>query len=254
MIEELITFQESPPASPEPRKRGSLSALFENLGIKDYKKSETKSRRKSKPLPPTPPEESHFVEPGSQLAPPTLLTPQLPAFKPLLPDIQSEVDIKRICIPEERWNQQQSVIGYSLQGWTKIKATDSQGRKETFYYHQEMQKKIRGCCIESENLIPCCALCKHDQWIFQGSEYDPSITVLYAQMDGCIPASVKLLDPKFIIPWRYKNRRSGKVSWKIIHMCGSNMEDAECETIVVNTFRDKKLRKIIETVKVEAVW
>jgi hypothetical protein len=23
-------------------------------------------------------------------------------------------DIKRICIPEERWNQQQSVIGYSL--------------------------------------------------------------------------------------------------------------------------------------------
>lgn len=35
-------------------------------------------------------------------------------------------------------------------------------------------------------------------------------------------------------------------------MCGENIEDAECETIVINIHRDKKLRRIIETVKEEA--
>jgi hypothetical protein len=37
-------------------------------------------------------------------------------------------------------------------------------------------------------------------------------------------------------------------------MCGATMEDAECETIVVNIHRDKKLRKIIETVIQESKW
>jgi hypothetical protein len=35
-------------------------------------------------------------------------------------------------------------------------------------------------------------------------------------------------------------------------MCGNNIEDAESETIIVNYYRDKKLRKIIDTVKTEA--
>ena len=70
--------------------------------------------------------------------------------------------------------------------------------------------------------------------------------MLYAKMDGCIPSSVKLVNSKFIIPWRYKNRRTEAVTWKVIHMCGRNIEDAECETLVVNLFRDRKLRRIIE--------
>ncbi|KAJ3368551.1 hypothetical protein HDU91_000498 [Kappamyces sp. JEL0680] len=37
-------------------------------------------------------------------------------------------------------------------------------------------------------------------------------------------------------------------------MCGNQMEDAECETIVVNVYRDKKLRRLIEAVKIEAAW
>ena len=71
--------------------------------------------------------------------------------------------------------------------------------------------------------------------------------MLYAKMDGCIPSAVKLVNSKFIIPWRYKNRRTGAISWKVIHMCGRNIEDAECETLVVNLYRDEKLRQIIES-------
>ena len=32
------------------------------------------------------------------------------------------------------------------------------------------------------------------------------------------------------------------------------MEDAECETIVVNVERDRRLAKVIETVKAEGKW
>jgi hypothetical protein len=35
-------------------------------------------------------------------------------------------------------------------------------------------------------------------------------------------------------------------------LCGPNIEDAECETIVVNIERDANLRKIIQTVKDES--
>lgn len=39
-----------------------------------------------------------------------------------------------------------------------------------------------------------------------------------------------------------------------MHMCGSQMEDAECETIVVNVNRDGKLRRVLEAVGKEARW
>jgi hypothetical protein len=73
-------------------------------------------------------------------------------------------------------------------------------------------------------------------------------------MDGCIPSSVLLNRPKFIVPWRYRNRKTAAISWKIIHMCGENIEDAECETIVINLYRDKKLERIIESVKADSKW
>jgi hypothetical protein len=255
MIESMIAFRESPPASPEPRKRGSLSGLFGQLSFKD-KRSDRVSRRKSKPLPPTPPDES-VLQTSVQIQPPVVLASNLSTpttlnpWKPLLPDIKTADDIKRICIPEE---SSKLLLLNTIPGWTKVKTTDSLGLQEMFYYHQETHIKIRGCCAESQGILGGCTLCDHENWIFHGSEYNPEITLLYSQMDGCIPASVKLVNPKFIIPWRYKNRKSGKVSWKIIHMCGTAMDDAECETIVVNMNRDKKLRRIIETVKKEAVW
>ena len=83
----------------------------------------------------------------------------------------------------------------------------------------------------------CCSLCDASAWLFQGSEYDPTLSLLYAKKDGCLGSGVKLIQPKFIIPWRYKNRKTGAITWKIIHQCGSHLKDAENETIVVNCIK-----------------
>jgi hypothetical protein len=72
-----------------------------------------------------------------------------------------------------------------------------------------------------------CSLCCPENWIFNGSEYDPKITRLYAAMDGCIPSSTLLSTPKFIIPWRYTNKRTGDVVWKIYHLQKEFIKGAE---------------------------
>ncbi|KAI8906020.1 ethylene-responsive protein kinase Le-CTR1-domain-containing protein, partial [Gorgonomyces haynaldii] len=107
-------------------------------------------------------------------------------------------------------------------------------------------------CCAGPNTIQCCSLCDPQKWIFQGSEYDPTFSLLYARKDGCIGSYVKLQDPKFIIPWRYKNRKTSAISWKIIHQCGTQVKDAESETIVVNVERDTNLVKWIQMAKQHA--
>ncbi|KAJ3035090.1 hypothetical protein HDV00_004312, partial [Rhizophlyctis rosea] len=59
-------------------------------------------------------------------------------------------------------------------------------------------------------------------------------------------------DPKFIIPWRYKNKRTGEISWKIFHLCGDKVVSADSETIIVNPQRDAKLRAVMDRVRVGA--
>ncbi len=73
----------------------------------------------------------------------------------------------------------------------------------------------------------CCSLCDPKAWIFDGSEYDAYMTCLYAEKDGCIPSSVVTKLPKFIIPWRYKNRKTGEISWKIYHLHKDKIHGAE---------------------------
>ncbi len=226
------SVRQEQPASP--LKRGSLQGLFDGLSF-----STSKSKRKSKPLPLPP---SLPMSDGNEAGP--LLerpTPPLPA----------ENDVKRICLADER---SVFILSFPPTDWKKCETRDECGRKENYFYSTSLQKKLRGCCNESKNIVSCCSLCKVDEWMFQGSQYDPNITLLYARNDGCIPPEVLLTEGKFIIPWRYKNRRTGAVSWKIIHMCGTQIEDAECETIVVNVYRDKKLRRLIEAVKIESAW
>lgn len=94
-----------------------------------------------------------------------------------------------------------------------------------------------------ENIkIGACALCDPDSWTFKGSQYDPFLTLLYAERDGCIPSSVVTRFPKFIVPWRYKNKRTGEITWKIFHLTGDKITSADSETIVVNPARDQRLR------------
>lgn len=161
-------------------------------------------------------------------------------------------DIKRICIPDDKSILDYALFSSNIPAWKKFEEFDTQGRGEEFFYNSMLNRRIRGCCNNSKNIVTCCALCNHALWIFQGSEYDPEVSLLYAKNDGCIPFEVKLKNPKFIIPWRYKNRRTGSISWKIIHLCGENVEDAESETIAVNIYRDKRLRKILDKVCAEA--
>jgi hypothetical protein len=113
---------------------------------------------------------------------------------------------------------------------------DQYGRLETTYG------------MKYESAIGC-KVCNPEAWIFRGNEFDPTISLLYALKDGCLASNVKLIDPKFIIPWRYINRRSGQITWKIIHQTMDEIKDAErfvcllksSETIVVNFYRDTTL-------------
>lgn len=231
---------------------GTLQNLFNSLMVS----SSGEAKRREKPLPPTPSptkliaerigETRNFknIQNGKEA------NTHGAAQDIVKPVVQTMTEIKRICLSDEQFSFGMSVTNSSA--WKRIETMDDQGLVETFYYNRLQQRRLRGCCSDSRNIVACCALCEHQDWIFQGSEYNPSISMLYAQNDGCIPFDVKLIKPKFIIPWRYKNRRTGKISWKIIHMCGDQVEDAECETIVVNCLRDRKLAKLIETVKAEA--
>ncbi|KAJ3323413.1 hypothetical protein HDV06_001933 [Boothiomyces sp. JEL0866] len=236
--------KENEPKSPKSNKRrGSITTLFDNIQIN----SQTASRRKSKPLPAPPLEADPIKEEVEDRSSQNCkVVPPPQAF-----DFQN-TEVKRICMSNDR--SRMNFFAIPAQGWQKIEVKDDQSFREICYYNSITNKKIHGCSTDSKNILNCCYLCDADKWIFRGSEYDPSISLLYAAMDGCIPAKVLLTNPKFIIPWRYKNRKTLAISWKIIHMCGSQVTDAECETIVVNTFHDKKLRKIIEAVSVEAKW
>ncbi|KAJ3000146.1 hypothetical protein HDV02_000429 [Globomyces sp. JEL0801] len=239
--------------SPERKRRGSLSGLFDNLQIKSNgstNASRNKSR-KSKPLP---------IPPAEETLDPTIcdnkITPidfqnqenELNSFPPFDPTVKY-ADVKRICMPDPKYQRQKHTSQ-----WKLVESTDQFGRLENHYVDERIGRQLFACDHSSRNKLPCCLLCDHSNWIFLGSEYDPHITLLYAHMDGCIPSSVKLTDPKFIIPWRYKNRKTGAISWKVIHMCGSQVTDAECETIIVNHHRDKRLKQIIDAVKKESVW
>ncbi|KAI9208118.1 ethylene-responsive protein kinase Le-CTR1-domain-containing protein [Polychytrium aggregatum] len=97
--------------------------------------------------------------------------------------------------------------------------------------------------------LSCCALCDPESWTFQGSQYDSSLAHLYADTDGCIPSSVILNYPKFIVPWRYRNKKTGAISWKIFHLCGGKVESSDSETIIVNPFKDRKLMHTINQVR-----
>jgi hypothetical protein len=95
-------------------------------------------------------------------------------------------------------------------------------------------------------------MCDAQKWQFQGTEYDPTISLIYAKKDGCISSAIQLCNPKFIVPWRYKNKKTGQISWKIIHQTTHHIKDAENETIVVNYDRDANLRKWIAMAKEHA--
>ncbi|KAJ3189589.1 hypothetical protein HK101_008887 [Irineochytrium annulatum] len=96
-----------------------------------------------------------------------------------------------------------------------------------------------------------CALCDPDAWLFHGSQYDPALSLLYAERDGCIPSSVVAPFAKFVVPWRYKNRRTGEITWKIFHLSGDKITSADSETIIVNGTKDAKLRAAIARVTAE---
>ncbi|KAJ3330755.1 hypothetical protein HDU76_004928 [Blyttiomyces sp. JEL0837] len=93
--------------------------------------------------------------------------------------------------------------------------------------------------------LGACALCDPDTWTFNGSQYDPFLSLLYAERDGCIPSSVVTAYPKFIVPWRYKNKRTGEITWKIFHLSGDKITSADSETIVVNPSKDIRLRNVM---------
>lgn len=69
-----------------------------------------------------------------------------------------------------------------------------------------------------------------------------------ARKDGCLASNVILTDPKFLIPWRYINRKTKSIIWKIIHQT-HDLSNPENETIVVNIYRDPDLNKYIAMAK-----
>jgi hypothetical protein len=171
--------------------RRSLEGLFDNLKI------EKTSNRKSLPALP---EDQNQSTSG--------LTCHYP--------------VKLTCIPAPS-----SLFArhFVLPDWEIRHTQDPKGRAERVLVGPN--NMIQVPCTNGPNKIECCSLCNPKNWVFQGSTYDPLITRIYAENDGCISSSILLKDPKFIVPWRYKNKRTGEISWKVIHMCGSQIRDAE---------------------------
>ncbi|KAI8995831.1 ethylene-responsive protein kinase Le-CTR1-domain-containing protein [Gaertneriomyces semiglobifer] len=87
--------------------------------------------------------------------------------------------------------------------------------------------------------------CNPVEFTFTSIRFDPYITGVYAQFDGCIPSHISTRQQAFIIPWRYKNRKSGAISWKIFHLGVADIFNADCETIVVDPINDPTLRSAI---------
>ncbi|KAJ3395294.1 hypothetical protein HDU84_000061 [Entophlyctis sp. JEL0112] len=183
-----------------------------------------------------------WLSAGSSSADPHALSAALPQQQPsppLSPAQQSPVplptpgyNVKRACQPCDR-----RVPGGSS-ALTKLFILDRDANGLIEY-------RLRSLSQVSMH-IGACALCDPDTWTFSGSQYDPYLTLLYAERDGCIPSSLVTKFPKFIVPWRYKNRRTGEITWKIFHLSGDKITSADSETIVVNPFKDTKLMNVIK--------
>lgn len=89
--------------------------------------------------------------------------------------------------------------------------------------------------------------CSSPEWKFNGNTFEPSISLLYACKDASIPSSIRLTAPNFIVPWRYQNRTTHQLSWKIIHITHPTVLEAESETLVVSVKTDAALRNYIQT-------
>jgi hypothetical protein len=200
---------ERPRSTTNKKRRGSLFGLFELTSnktdqddIPPLKISIKKQRQRHKPLPNPPILETKQVQaPGSSNVPLTI------------PLQGANSEIKRICIPHSNQTIRTSLMKSFLENWVLVNQVDDLNMIERYYLNEKQNIMIRGCTNVSVHFAECCSLCEPHNWIFQGSQYDPNLSKLYAQMDGCIPSSVLLTKPKFIVPWRYRNRKTGAVSW-----------------------------------------
>lgn len=182
----LSHYRSNDPSLVSTPRRSNLEDLFGSLRIS------TRSR-KSKPLPPTPIKDSIMFS-----APISSTRINVNEQILTMPNLRGEqtLAVKRICMSDEK-----AILLLNRPAvWERVDTQDKQGLKEIAFFNGDARSKLRGCCSTSNGIISCCSLCDHDNWIFQGSEYNPTITIMYAQNDGCIPSSVLLHNPKFIIP------------------------------------------------------
>jgi hypothetical protein len=142
------SIREALPSSPENRKRGALSNLFDSLNIsstlKSSKSSQT-SKRKLKPLPQTPVDTDGTVP---EIIPPPMLV------RPL---IERDLDIKRVCLTNMNTTKGMEVFLSSfpltVPGWDLVKARDPSGKQEMFFYNEELRRKLRGCCSDPKKIV-----------------------------------------------------------------------------------------------------
>ncbi|KAI8916920.1 ethylene-responsive protein kinase Le-CTR1-domain-containing protein [Powellomyces hirtus] len=115
---------------------------------------------------------------------------------------------------------------------------------------------IHQSCAE----CPCRPLPDHHRFCnphthtFNGTFYNPEISSLYASTNGSIPSSIDTTRAggAFYIPWRYRNRSSARISWKVFHLCRAAIDGPEAEVVVVDTVKDVKLRTVLRRVALEA--
>ncbi|KAJ3184501.1 hypothetical protein HDU87_003901 [Geranomyces variabilis] len=102
---------------------------------------------------------------------------------------------------------------------------------------------------------PCKAKAHHQACnaaasLFTGTRYNTSVTLYYAATNGTIPSTTHApTHVPFFIPWRYRNRASGKVSWKVFHLCAAAIDGAEAEVVVVDPAADAGLRAALEAAR-----
>ncbi|KAJ3154113.1 hypothetical protein HDU86_005040 [Geranomyces michiganensis] len=94
------------------------------------------------------------------------------------------------------------------------------------------------------------AACNPASSLFAGTRYDPTISLHYAATNGTIPSTTSApAHVPFFVPWRYRNRASGKVSWKVFHLCVAAIDGAEAEVVVVDPAADVGLRAALEAAR-----
>ncbi|KAJ3171111.1 hypothetical protein HDU88_008147 [Geranomyces variabilis] len=98
------------------------------------------------------------------------------------------------------------------------------------------------------------AACNAAASLFAGIRYNTSVTLYYAATNGTIPSTTHApAHVPFFIPWRYRNRASGKVSWKVFHLCAAAIDGAEAEVVVVDPAVDAGLRAALEAARTGSV-